>query len=81
MAETFPKMVKIQIYKPMVTVFVGRRPTTDLFHVLACAHGHCPVMGSTSVGRRPTPEPHAGARIFWRVVQTSVKHKGCERSS
>ena len=37
--------------------------TTDLFHVLACAHGRCLVMGRTGVGRRPTPEPPAGARM------------------
>ena len=56
---------------------VGRRPTThlsnvpattDLFHMLACAHGRCQVKGSRDVGQRPTPEPPVGARMkgVWR---------------
>ena len=69
MAETCRKMVKIQIFKPLVIIVVGQRPTTDLFHVLAYVHGHCLVMGSTGVGQRPTSEPPAGARIFWHVAQ------------
>ena len=46
-------------------ILVGLQPTTDLFHVLACAHGRCPVTGSTGVGRRPThPSPPQGLGFF-----------------
>ena len=43
-------------------------------------HGHCPDPGSTGVGRRPTPEPPAGARIYWRVApinSSEVNRKNC----
>ena len=45
---------------------MGRRPTTYLFHMLACTHGHCLVTGSTVVGRR----------IFLRVApkNSSIKN-------
>ena len=34
-----------------------------VMHVLACTHGWRLVPGITGVGRRPTPEPPAGARM------------------
>ena len=63
------KMAKICSKKVIIPHFlVGRRPNTDRFHFLACAQGRCLVTGCTGVGRRPTPEPPAGARIFWRLA-------------
>ena len=56
MAEMCPKKVKIQHFSPLVAIIlhylVGRRPTSDLFHMLACAW---PLSGY-------------GARIYWGVA-------------
>ena len=68
MAKTGLKLLNSAQKRSKFPIFVGRRPTTDLFHVLACGHGHCPASGSTGVGRRPTPEPPARARIYWCVA-------------
>ena len=40
----------------------------SVMHVLVCTHGWRLVTGITGVGRRPTPEPPAGARMIgaWR---------------
>ena len=34
------------------------------FYVLACTHGRRSVTGITGLGRRPKPEPPAGARMI-----------------
>ena len=44
MAAKCPKMVKILLFLPalvakMTLGVVGRRPTTDILHVLVCTHG------------------------------------------
>ena len=45
--------------------------TTDIMHVLVCAHGHLLVMGSTGVGQRLTQDPLQKLEIFGHAVLPS----------
>ena len=70
-----PKLLKCvengQNFTFLPLAVLGQRPTTDILHVLACVHGPRLVTCSTGVGHRPTPEPPAGAKMFWpHSVQT-----------
>ena len=69
MAKICQKKVRIPHF------LVGQRPTTDLFHVLACVHVRCTVTGSMGVwAEGPHASPPQGLGFFYQKNFKTLKY-------